>query len=141
MEIINAEIKHFNDVYKLICELENEQMDREKLFHIYEENTQNPNVYYLLAQINFEIVGFASVHVQQLLHHAEKTAEIQELIVAENKRGLGIGEVLFAKAKEFAEEKECMQLEVCCNQARTRSHDFYFKQGMKNNHFKFTLLL
>jgi Acetyltransferases len=141
MEIVNAEIKHFDDVYKLICELENEHMNREKLFHIYEENTQNPNVYYLLAQIDFEIVGFVSVHIQPLLHHASRIAEIQELIVAENKRGIGIGEALFAKAKEISQKTECVQLEVCCNQVRTKSHNFYSKQGMKNNHYKFTLLL
>lgn len=79
------------------------------------------------------------VHVQKLLHHISKVAEIQELIVDPSFRGQGIGRYLFQKAQVVALENACTQLEVCCNQIRINSHKFYESQGMVNSHYKFCM--
>lgn len=63
-----------------------------------------------------DIVGFVSLHIQELLHHAERIGEIQELIVSEKERGIGIGKKLFEKTKEVCQQEGAVQLEVCCNQ-------------------------
>lgn len=137
MEIIAAKAEHFDSVYELMCELENDQMDRSRLFLIYSANLKNPDVHYFVASNDSEIVGFASVHVQLLLHHAAKVAELQEMIVSKKSQGHGIGSLLFEQAKEIAAKENCIQLEVCCNQKCKESHRFYLKKGMLNSHFKF----
>lgn len=141
MDIIKADIKHFDSVYSLICELENEQVDKKALFQIYKKNIVAPDIYYYLAIQDGKAVGFATVHFQHLLHHMGKVAELQELVVVKSKQGLGIGSLLFEKIKEIAIENGCVLLEVCCNQVREFSHKIYLKQGMKNSHYKFTLPL
>lgn len=141
MDIIKADIKYFDSVYSLICELENELVNKETLLQVFIKNIANSDIFYYLAIDDGEIVGFASVHLQYLLHHMGKIAELQELVVSKDKQGHGIGSFLFEKVIEMAMENECLLLEVCCNQVRGLSHKFYIKQGMKNSHYKFTLPL
>jgi Acetyltransferases len=141
VDIIKADIKYFDSVYSLICELENELVNKETLLQVFIKNIANSDIFYYLAIDDGEIVGFASVHLQYLLHHMGKIAELQELVVSKDKQGHGIGSFLFEKVIEMAMENECLLLEVCCNQVRGLSHKFYIKQGMKNSHYKFTLPL
>ncbi len=138
MEIINARPEHSPQIYSLICELEEASLDRTKLEAVYLQNLADPNIHYLIALENGEAAGFASVHVQHLLHHAGKIAELQEIVVAESRRGQGLGSLLFSEAEKTARAAGCLQLEVCCNRKRTASHRFYERQGMAASHFKFT---
>ena len=39
----------------------------------------------------------------------------------------------------IAVNNDCINIEVCCNRMREKSHAFYEKLGMKKSHFKFTL--
>ncbi|WP_320938420.1 GNAT family N-acetyltransferase [Enterocloster lavalensis] len=138
MEIINARPEHFPQIYSLICELEEAPLDRAKLEAVYLRNLTDPGIHYLIALENGGAAGFASVHVQCLLHHGGKIAELQEIVVAESRRGQGLGSLLFSEAEKTARAAGCLQLEVCCNRKRTASHRFYERQGMAASHFKFT---
>jgi PhnO protein len=91
--------------------------------------------------MNKKAVGFASLHIQKLLHHTGNIAEIQELIVTKHYQGNGIGKLLFDEIQKVAISKNCLQLEVCCNKKRVDNHIFYELQDMKSNHYKFSLLL
>ena len=117
MEIINARPEHFPQIYSLICELEEAPLDRAKLEAVYLRNLADPNIHYLIALENGGAAGFASVHV-----------------VAESRRGQGIGSLLFSEAEKTARAAGCLQLEVCCNRKRTASHRFYERQGMAASH-------
>ena len=77
-EIRTATKGDIEEVYKLICELENSIMDKDKFKTIYDINLLNPHVYYFVYEMNYTIVGFISLHIQQLLHHSSNIAEIQE---------------------------------------------------------------
>lgn len=141
MEIINGTIDHLEDVYKLICELENGNLEKDNFTRIYQDNINNKDIYYFLAIKELKIIGFASFHIQKLLHHCAKIGEIQEIIILEDEQSSGVGTALFNRIKEVAVQNECVQLEVCCNLAREKSHQFYIKQGIKRSHYKFTYRL
>jgi len=138
MEIVTAIIEHSNEIYELICELENEFLDKEEFLQIFQSNLNNKNIYYLVALEESSIIGFASLHIQKLLHHCARIGEIQELIVSKARQGSGVGTELFIHIKEIADKNNCEILEVCCNRRREKSHQFYLKQGMEQSHFKFT---
>ena len=140
-EIRPSSLNDSEDVYSLINELENAEMDKAQFERVYALNLSNPAVSYYVAVDGREIVGFVSLHIQVLLHHTSSIAEIQELIVKNEYRGKGIGEKLFEQAKDEARLKNCAQLEVCCNQKRTKSHGFYLNRGMINTSFKFCMSL
>lgn len=139
--IIPAQACHLDDVYKLVCVLEGKELDRTAFDRIYMTNLDNHDIYYYVAEDDSGIIGFASLHIQLLLHHTSKVGELQEIIVAGNKRGEGVGKALFDEIKKMAVQNGCSLLEVCCNKKRVESHGFYISQGMDNSHFKFTLEL
>jgi len=141
MKIIDATIAHVNAVYDLICELQDEKLDKDNFSQIYKDNISNQDIYYFLAFNEESAIGFASLHVQKLLHHCAKIGEIQEIVVSQAQRGIGVGAMLFEKLREAAVANNCEMLEVCCNKARVSSHQFYLRQGMQKSHFKFTCSL
>jgi len=134
--------EHEDIIYELVCELEHERLDREAFSKVYRHNLSDPNVYYLLAIDSSDIIGFGSLHIQQLLHHCyTPVGEVQELVVTERYQGSGIGTLLMDRIKEIAVENDCKLLEVCFNKVRENSLMFYERQGMEKSHFKFTLIL
>ena len=141
MKFLPATIENSQDVYYLLCELEHAELDKALFEEIFRKNIVNSDIHYLLAIDNENVIGFASLHIQHLLHHVSKVAEIQEIVVSKYYQGQGIGKMLFNRLKEIAVENKCVLLEVCCNQIREKSHEFYLKQNMKNSHYKFTLNL
>jgi len=141
MKIITATIAHLNQVYDLICELQDGKPDKDNFSQIYKDNISNQDIYYFLAFNEECAVGFASLHVQKLLHHCAKIGEIQEIIVSQAQQGTGVGAMLFDRLRETAIANNCEMLEVCCNKARENSHRFYLRQGMGKSHFKFTYSL
>ena len=140
-EIRAAKADDMESIYNLITELEESQLNQSDFHTVFLDNIHCPDVYYYVAVEGERVIGFISLHIQKLLHHASNVAEIQELIVTHQFQGKGIGKQLFEKAKEIAVTRQCSQLEVCCNQNRVASHAFYQGQGMTNHHYKFCLSL
>lgn len=138
MEIRKAQITDFEAVYGFINGLEKEVMDREVQLWIYTENLQNPNIVYLLALDSGKPVGFLSLHVQNLLHHAGPIGEIQEMFVSEEARSSGIGKQLISEIKRIASEMKIPQLEVTSSFRREAAHRFYEREGFIHTHKKFT---
>ena len=102
MQYMSAAKQNSQDVYRLICELEHTELDRASFEKVYESNLANPDIYYLLAMDDQVVAGFASLHIQCLLHHIGRVGEVQELIVSKHYQGQGIGRELFDKLKETA---------------------------------------
>lgn len=128
-------------VYEMICELEETKINQREFSKVYQTNLTNPEIFYFVYEQEGKLIGFLSLHVQRLLHHAAGIAEIQEFFIVEVARRCGIGRKLFQQAKEVSILQGCVQLEVCCNQKRTKSHEFYESMGMTNHHYKFCISL
>jgi PhnO protein len=144
--ICKATITDINEVYKLICELEETELDKINFEKIYLKNLADENICYLLAiienkienSIENKIIAFVSVHIQYLLHHAGKVAEIQDLFVIQEDRNSGIGKILVEKAEIWAKEQGANDIEVSSNQRRLQAHKFYERENYIKSHFKFT---
>ena len=81
MMIRKATLDDMEKVYRLLCELENEELPINKFKEVFIKNYKSPSVNYFVCENEDSIVAFASLHIQCLLHHCSKVAEIQELIV------------------------------------------------------------
>ena len=139
--IRDAVLKDEDEVYALITELEECELPRREFSEVFKANLNSKQVRYFVAEENGRLIGFASVHFQGLLHHAARIAELQELVVNHEARGLGLGKLLLNKVAELARLESCEQLEVSCNKRRTASHAFYESQGMTGTSYKFCLKL
>ncbi|WP_020613669.1 GNAT family N-acetyltransferase [Sediminispirochaeta bajacaliforniensis] len=142
-KILFREARHddLDNIWRMICELENYELNRSTFSKLFSSNIENSNVFYLVAEDENVVIGFASLHIQQLLHHNGKVGEIQELYINNNKRGKGYGGLILDTLKGIAHEKGCILLEVSCNVKRKKTHSFYEKEGMVKSHYKFTYKL
>ena len=88
-----------------------------------------------------KVMGMLNLRFERQLHHSSPIAEIMEFVVDSACRNRGVGAVIFSEACRIALERGCPQIEVACNQLRLDTHRFYERQGMKNYHYKFSMLL
>lgn len=137
----SAQSNDLRGVYTMLCELEGVKLDWKAFTKVWSGNLKSRDIFYLVAVIDTTVVGYLSLHIQNLLHHAGRVAEIQEVVVAEALRGFGIGKKLLEQAGKMAKQERCKVLEVTCNVKRKGAHRFYEREGMKKTHYKFTRLL
>jgi PhnO protein len=123
-------------VCDFLCVLEEMALDTTAFQAVYERNLANPFIYYLVAELPGEVIGFVSCHVQFLLHHCGKVGEIQELFVHPDYRQRGIGHDLVATVQFLASQENCINLEVTTNQKRQDTIRFYERESFRLSHYK-----
>ncbi len=123
--------------YRFICELEETILDEAAFEVIFQQNLIDPLRHYLIAEVGPDAVGCITCHVQALLHHADKVAEIEELFVVENWRNRHVGRQLVAAIDTIGQREQWATLEVTSNRRRTDAHRFYEQLGFLPSHIKF----
>ena len=141
IRIRSACIDDLDSIFNLISELEENNVDRDYFITTYQENIQNKNIYYLVAETTNIIVGFISLHMQFLLHHKKVTGEIQELIVSEKYRNKSIGKKLVDEVEKIAHELNLEEIELTTRISRNQAQIFYQNLGFKHTHNKYVKLL
>ncbi|TDB65155.1 GNAT family N-acetyltransferase [Arundinibacter roseus] len=128
-----------DELYQMLCDLENEQLNKKSFTSVFEKNLTQPQIRYFIAEQAGRIVGMASCHVQLLLHHAGPVGEIQEMYVQPSVRSQGIGRALIHEIQKFVLSHNGIQLEVTTNRLRLETHRFYEREGFLKSHFKLVL--
>lgn len=132
-----ATIKDADAIYELICELEETAFDKDIFFMHYKRNLKDDKFIYMVDE-NSGVIAFGSIYFHYPLHHCAKIAEIEELCVKQTHQHQGIGSKMFTALCTCAKEKGALQVELSCNKTRQIAHAFYKKQGMMQQHDKFT---
>ena len=91
----------------------------------------------LLAESAGEIVGLLDWHVMRTIHRPKPLGRIVALIVAEGRRGEGIGSALVAEAERRIQAAGCEKMEVTSNFRLPRAHQFYEALGFERSSFRF----
>lgn len=100
-----AKLEDKEEIYNLICILENKEINKEHFDYVFENSLKDEDIIYLVYR-NEKIEGFLSFKIHHYLHHDRDTGEIVELIVLPEKRNLKIGKQLIEKIEEIAKEKQ-----------------------------------
>ena len=82
--------------------------------------------------------GLASVYVDLPSLRFGQRCWLEDLVVASDSRGQGIGARLLDAATEWARERGCTHLELDSGNARKDAHRFYLAQGMTQDGLVFT---
>ena len=122
--------------FKMICELENAILDHQNFIDVFRKNCAADNITYFIAELEGNAVGIISCHIQSLLHHAARVAEIQEMYVDPAFRSKAIGKALIAHVLHFAQGKGAVQIEVTSGNSREGAHRFYQREGFAKSHVK-----
>jgi (aminoalkyl)phosphonate N-acetyltransferase len=127
----------FESVYSLVSDLEGLSMDKVAFKSVFIENLSDSNIYYLVAEKENKIVGFLSLHVQYILHHARPTCELQELNIVSELRGYGTGSLLVQEAERIARSLNLEEIELTTRIHRDKAQNFYRKLGYEHTHNKY----
>ena len=125
-------------IYGFVCELEDTIFDRDTFIKNFEHVINDQHSIVIVAEVDEQVVGYASCFSQVLLHHNGRVGEIQEVFVDAERRGKSIGKTLVRAIEEHAQKQQWVGLEVCANMRRTDTHRFYLEQGFEKTHYKFT---
>lgn len=135
--IVLATMNEMEDVYQLICELEDKRIDQEHFERIYRNGLNNEDVDFYVYQKDDEIVGFISLYVHHYLHHDHDTAEIVELVVSSKYRGQKIGDQLIKHVEIIARKKQLEEIELSTSTYRKKAHRFYEAHGYVKDHYNY----
>jgi PhnO protein len=134
--IRTATLHDLEEVYRMICGLEETMLDRNAFDGVFRQNLSSENIGYFIAESNSRPVGMAGCHIQPLLHHAALIAEIQEMFVDSAFRSQQIGKMLMNHMVVFAKSRGAVQLEVTSRNRREKAHQFYQREGFEKSHVK-----
>lgn len=136
MTIRPATSDDYPTIYAFLCDLEDEILDPTAFRGVFQRNLTDPTIYYCVAELADEVVGFLSCHSQYLLHHTGRVGEIQELYVRPDCRNQRIGHQLMNYLQDVARQEGFVNLEVTTNQKRIDTVRFYEQTGFTRTHWK-----
>ena len=84
---------------------------------------------------NLEIVGtFQLSFIQYMNYCGGLRAQMENVMVRKDKRGLGIGKIMFEWAINRAKERKAVMLQLTSDKKRPRAINFYEDLGFKASH-------
>ena len=141
MVIRSAGVNDLSAVKHLVEVLEDTVFDDAAFAAVYAYQLKDPRFHAFVCESGGRIIAFVNLRIDAHLHHADRIAEIMELVTEEDCRGSGIGRELFRHACEFAKAEGCAGIELNSSMRRIDAHRFYEANGMRKDHFNFTMPL
>ena len=92
-----------------------------------------------LAELDGQVVGMCHISLRHLISDHGPVALVDELVVAEESQGKGIGRALIKTARTFALEKGCLELEVGTAVENASACAFYRAVGFDTEHILFEM--
>ena len=104
------------------------------------EFSKSPIDSVFVAEISGTIVGCISCHITSLFHQEGSAGRITSLVIATEKRGMGVGKLLVSEAEAFFHLHGCVKSEVTSGNHRPEAHAFYKSCGYKQDERRFLKL-
>jgi len=139
MELRECAESDVRDVYDLVCELKESELDYRGFEAAFGDKINDKTMRCILAAEGGKAIGFLSLNIDYQLHHAAKVATIEELVVNAEHRGRGVGGLLLESAVQHAKDAKCDVIELTSGIARERAHKFYIKNGFAKSSLKFVM--
>jgi GNAT superfamily N-acetyltransferase len=93
--------------------------------------------HFLVAAMKGTPVGFINFTIRQTLLHRSPSGLIDELVVAKEYRGKGIGKQLVLATIEKCKELGCCEVEVSTEKTNAKARRFYKKCGFNKSEILF----
>jgi GNAT superfamily N-acetyltransferase len=139
-----AEAGDFGRVTELLEELGREKVTaatRPAAQAVFEAHVAGDSAPHLVAELDGEVVGFASLHFRDRLNHPTPDGWIPDLIVTAGARRRGAARALLEEAERTCRERGCWALTLESGFQRTEAHVLYEDYGLERHGFYFGKLL
>ena len=97
----------------------------------FEQLLNDATSHFLVAAMEGTPVGFINFTVRQTILHRSPSALIDEIVVAEEYRGKGVGKQLVQAAVEKCKQLGCCEVEVSTEKANLEARKFYKQCGFE----------
>ena len=97
----------------------------------------DPRGFQAVAESDDEVVGFVAAHLTPMLHRELPVGRVTTLVVAEGRRGQGVGSFLLAAAEAWCRERGTVRIELTTGVEREEAHRFYDRRGFRREGLRF----
>ena len=137
MNIRKIKLEDLDSVFELLDELYENKIEYSKFTQKYKESLEDNSFYGIVAIENNKVVGVLISRVINRLAKKKNILFIDDLIVNEKCRNIGIGKLLIQTATAYAISKDCGALELTSMIQNINAHRFYEKNGFEKRQYKF----
>jgi GNAT superfamily N-acetyltransferase len=138
-KIREIELSDFEEVIELLEQLwPDKELNRNALLKVFSTCVRSPDNMYLCAEIDGNMIGFCSLVIRENLRVEGLVAHIDELIIDERHRRMGLGAGLLEAAVAAAKKRGCKIVELDSAFYREEAHKFYSKEGFEKRAYLFS---
>ena len=136
MEIRKTKLEDLDSVFELLDELYENKIEYSKFTQKYKESLEDNSFYGIVAIENNKVVGVLISRIINRLAKKKNILFIDDLIVNEKCRNIGIGKLLIQTATAYAISKDCGALELTSMIQNINAHRFYENNGFEKRQYK-----
>lgn len=137
MEIRKTKLEDLDSVFELLDELYENKIEYSKFTQKYKESLEDNSFYGIVAIENNKVVCVLISRIINRLAKKKNILFIDDLIVNEKCRNIGIGKLLIQTATAYAISKDCGALELTSMIQNINAHRFYENNGFEKRQYKF----
>lgn len=109
---------------------------------IFERMTKYPDYALYVGEMDGKVVSsYALLIMDNLGHLGSPSAIVEDVVVAPDLQGRGVGRTMIAHALGIARERGCYKLALSSNKRRTEAHRFYEGLGFERHGYSFVMPL
>lgn len=143
VRVREAEACDLPDLLQLYCQLNNnsaKQLSLEQAENIFLRIGNYPDYCIYIAEHEGQVVGtFALMVMESLGHMGISSAILEDVVVSEQYRDLGVGQQMMSSATATAQQKGCNKLFFSSGMTRSDAHRFYENLGFKQHGYSYYL--
>lgn len=142
LELKNAQITDFEDVFKLLEQLWcDTKLIKEDLANVYSYNLDRDETFNKVVFLDNKIIAYYSGYTSMNLYYSGKVFYLQIIIVDENYRNSGVGKRIIDDIIAISSSEKCKAIELDSAFFRKSAHRFYTNLGFSKRGYVFSKLL
>ncbi len=136
-QAIKEDLPQILNLYAKVLD-KGEVLSLEQAETLFSKMATYPNYKVYVAETESTIIGtFALLIMDNLAHLGTPSAVVEDVVVADNYQGKGIGKTMMIFAMEKCKEAGCYKLVLSSNLKRTEAHAFYESLAFEKHGFSF----
>ena len=141
LEIKKASTGDLPHILKLYAQIDNKDvLSIDDAIRIFDKLKTYPNYSLYVAKIIDNVIGtFELLIMDNLAHKGCPSGVVEDVVVDENYRSMGIGKIMMEFAKDICQKNGCYKLTLSSNINRDRAHKFYESLGFVKHGYSFTI--
>ena len=141
-QAFRADLPHILGLYSVLGEDDGSVLSLAEAETILTTMASYPDYRLYLAEAEGRVVGtFTLLIIDNLAHRGARSAILEDVVVASELRGQGIGRTMLACAARLCREKGCYKIVLSSNRRRRGAHRFYRALGFSRHGCSFSLTL